>query len=1363
MSMDGISRRRKAVSPASSSSPVDTKDETNNRGRKRFRTEEFSTEITESDSDMDEIISQPDNLLPLSQIDSDPDDSSSCDECYNFVDLDKIQAEPTTKSQCCEEEKFDGCTSNACHPNHEHLQATPIIIEPSYEAFSSIPFSVLTRRIEKVWERNQPGKQKLPTEDYLKALMPPEKLQQLVQSSNRPNSIYPLMRLLCPERDHRRFHTKENLLATAYVDAFGWNRDKPQAQALFHFRDPEAVRKAGIWTDYVAGDFSMVVYHVLIGYTSSKSGDRCAVGPQKDWKSKTKTVARVSAEPSNLSLGLVNESLDELAKISNPPSTSSHDWRNWRRVTTKKRKMPSQRQRRADWMKRFLNGGDRRLSPLEHRWLIRIILGDMRFGIGFEKLLSWYHVEGPALYTGYNSLKAVCKILAQRFMQERNRQNEITDADLKSEGRSKMTLSPSLQLENEPTRIQLGKPFTPMLSQRTGFDRLLNDVSERHRNFARKTDNEEYAKASLRSLAVRHPAFTIETKLDGERMLVHYFREGGLVKVHSRNGVWFSDVYSPVLGPMIRQAVGRHDCDIILDGELIAWDDSRKETIPFGYNRTVARLRRQWMKATGCFDWRDTKLHQGDSDCRVYGSDYFFGKQNDLLPDMSGKSCWLQFVAFDVVYVGGPNARKVVQSAVSPYLHESIDPANLVRMDLMERKKLLYRVVKHIPNCVEIVQTTVVRPNGMEVDGAEYFSHDKPMLEFGYPVSLLDSLTACFQGIISGIEDLDSRRRGHMSDEEISQRRASIVSQHYVKVVENLFLEGLLFKDLSSPYILGRGSQKYTFWRKYKPDYDCQAVASDLDLVVIGAYFGEGDRSNGNISGFLCACVDADDPESFYAVVNVDATALGREGRRQLEIKTSFRRPFGHSPMRLGKWFRPDGKHIPDFLSPCIDSGKTWNPTRKLRPDLWIDPRETGLVLVLNAGEITFSTDFPLGITLRFPRITRLRMDKKCDEIETSNGLGEILSHVQMQRAQSANAVRLSSGPSSAPDLRRFLTERQFKNTKSKEKSRQSPLPIAKAMLDISSNKTNIFRGLRFCVLDGTYALSVLDEYEAQAEEWKFVAKSIRSRRDLVAYIQENGGTVILSPDSACFVLGGHKNDFKVKIFIEAILSARILASKKKSKRAQKIKELSECKGVLHWTFPFRLGSGLGTCESSASITTKPLDYIARPCSTYREVCDVGMLHDTEMVELALGLIGSDSEAANMPEFITRNITEKAIFCAQGSAFSKPDALVFLHCPECYWKKAQIQSVAPLIQITGIPVSLKFTIEVTHIVVNNLGGLKTMEYKRETASAIRRKLGEEAGGLLDDLELFIVDSNDYSVLLVTPDWIRERFKTQKMS
>jgi len=72
-------------------------------------------------------------------------------------------------------------------------------------------------------------------------------------------------------------------------------------------------------------------------------------------------------------------------------------------------------------------------------------------------------------------------------------------------------------------RATLGHTLFPMLSSRTGFSTLISDMEERHHLFAEslKSSKEEDSKQIASSLALKFPAFICETKLDGERMIVH--------------------------------------------------------------------------------------------------------------------------------------------------------------------------------------------------------------------------------------------------------------------------------------------------------------------------------------------------------------------------------------------------------------------------------------------------------------------------------------------------------------------------------------------------------------------------------------------------------------------------------------------------------------------------------------------------------------------------------------------------------------------------------------------------------------------------------------------------------------------------
>jgi ATP dependent DNA ligase domain len=295
--------------------------------------------------------------------------------------------------------------------------------------------------------------------------------------------------------------------------------------------------------------------------------------------------------------------------------------------------------------------------------------------------------------------------------------------------------------------------------------------------------------------------------------------------------------YSPVLGPAIRKAFGWNDLDLILDGEVTSWDNAREETVPFGFNRAVARKRREYMEKNGLLDRRDRNLHKDEQDSKVFNMvTSWDGTSSEESADLTGRECWLQYIVFDVVYVGGPGAADFLSTTVSSYLKD-LKPGCIMGLDLFERKKILYRLCRTQVNEVEIVPTLVVRPNGGVAVGSEYFSETDPTKENDHPAHKIDSIASVFVGHVPNIAYIDEKQRERLSDEEISQARANAIDRHYKEIVELRRLEGLVFKDLNTPYVLDMESRALRYWFKFKPDYFCGSIASDIDVVVVGAYF----------------------------------------------------------------------------------------------------------------------------------------------------------------------------------------------------------------------------------------------------------------------------------------------------------------------------------------------------------------------------------------------------------------------------------------------------------------------------------------------------------------------------------------------
>jgi len=167
--------------------------------------------------------------------------------------------------------------------------------------------------------------------------------------------------------------------------------------------------------------------------------------------------------------------------------------------------------------------------------------------------------------------------------------------------------------------------------------------------------------------------------------------------------------------------------------------------------------------------------------------------------------------------------------------------------------------------------------------------------------------------------------------------------------------EGIMFKSLSSPYKPGA---RVGHMLKLKPS------EKELDLVIVGAEYGEGKRA-GWLSSFDVACLDEDN-ECFVEIGKVGTGIKEKEQKEQVktENKSSNEDIRDHITFEeLTKLLKPlitkeEGKHI------------------KVKPKI---------VITVVYQNIQKSPTYESGFALRFPRFTRLRdeKDKPLKEIAT--------------------------------------------------------------------------------------------------------------------------------------------------------------------------------------------------------------------------------------------------------------------------------------------------------------------------------------------------------------------------------------------
>lgn len=185
---------------------------------------------------------------------------------------------------------------------------------------------------------------------------------------------------------------------------------------------------------------------------------------------------------------------------------------------------------------------------------------------------------------------------------------------------------------------------------------------------------------------------------------------------------------------------------------------------------------------------------------------------------------------------------------------------------------------------------------------------------------------------------------------KLSEMMASILKQG---------LEGLVLKDICSIYEPGK-----RHWLKLKKDYLFQgAMADSADLIVLGAWYGTG-KKGGMMSIFLMGCYD-ECTKKFYTVTKVhtghDDKTLERLQSELDIIKISC------DQAKVPNWLECSKTMVPDFIAR--------------------DPKKQPVWEITGAEFTRHEVHTADGISIRFPRVTKIRDDKSWD---TATNLQEL-------------------------------------------------------------------------------------------------------------------------------------------------------------------------------------------------------------------------------------------------------------------------------------------------------------------------------------------------------------------------------------
>ncbi|KAL9673354.1 hypothetical protein QQ045_029610 [Rhodiola kirilowii] len=316
-----------------------------------------------------------------------------------------------------------------------------------------------------------------------------------------------------------------------------------------------------------------------------------------------------------------------------------------------------------------------------------------------------------------------------------------------------------------------------------------------------------------------------------------------------------------------------------------------------------------------------------------------------------------------------------------------VGDTSVIHQSLKERHELLSKVVKPLKGRLEILI-----PNGGGLNAS---------LPAGEP---------CWSRVAYNVDD---------------------VERFFKETIENRD-EGIVLKDLGSKWEPGDRSGR---WLKIKPDYN--RAGSDLDVLIIGGYYGSG-RHGGEVAQFLVALAERPTPNTYpRRFVSFCRVGTGLSDN-ELDAVVSKLKPY----FRKNEYPK---KSAPSFYQVTNNS--------KERPDVWIDSPEKSMILSITSDIRTVKSEvFSAPYSLRFPRIDRVREDKAWHECL------DVQSFVEL--------VHSSNGTTQKGTDFNNLQANQLKRVKSsrREKRNLSNVPNHFTKTDVASVKeeTLIFSNMMF-------------------------------------------------------------------------------------------------------------------------------------------------------------------------------------------------------------------------------------------------------------------------------------------------------------
>ncbi|XP_045767687.1 DNA ligase 3 [Maniola jurtina] len=253
---------------------------------------------------------------------------------------------------------------------------------------------------------------------------------------------------------------------------------------------------------------------------------------------------------------------------------------------------------------------------------------------------------------------------------------------------------------------------------------------------------------------------------------------------------------------------------------------------------------------------------------------------------------------------------------------------------------------------------------------------------------------------------IEVKNRVMFSEQQLIYKPADLANM--IAEVLQHGLEGLVLKDLESTYEPGK-----RHWLKVKKDYLFDgAMADTADLVVLGAWFGTG-KKGGMMSVFLMGCLDT--RRNYWVTVTKvhtghDDSTLERLQKELGPLMVKISQDYTKIP----PWLDCNKGMVPDFVAKDPKKQPVWEIT---------------------GTELTKANLHTAdGISVRFPRVTRIRDDK---DWETATNLDE-LKHLYKTSKEKTDVTLLNKLAASADNYE--PPEKKIKQSPKPKKIVTSPV-----------------------------------------------------------------------------------------------------------------------------------------------------------------------------------------------------------------------------------------------------------------------------------------------------------------------------------